>query len=104
MTAGNITKVCVAGVLFGASSQAAAPDGAVVVRQPSIATATQIEALESYNILSLKRVYFSAGHSRLSRSERATLEQIASAVSGSVSIIELRGYAMERDHRRRMSR
>jgi len=87
----------VAGVLLIASfvpSQAGPADGARVDRQTATATAAQIDALESYSVVSLKRVHFSAGHSNVSRSEQATLAQIPSTLSEhSASVIELRGYA-----------
>jgi len=98
VTTGTITKLCVVGVLLSASvvpSQAASPkDGATVDRQPAIATATQIDALEKYSVASLQRVHFAAGQSNLSRSEQAMLAQIPGTLyEHSASVIELRGYA-----------
>jgi outer membrane protein OmpA-like peptidoglycan-associated protein len=97
LTTGSITKLCVAGVLWSAlvmSSQAAEPDGGSVDRPVPTATKAQIEALENYSVVSLKRVHFSTGDSTPSSSAAATLDQITNTLSErSASIIELRGYA-----------
>jgi OOP family OmpA-OmpF porin len=94
LTTRIISKLFVAGVLLCASSQAAEPEGTAVARQASPATAAQIEALENYNLVSLKRVHFSAGHSNPTRSEQAMLDQSAKTLSERTnSVIELRGYA-----------
>jgi len=54
----------------------------------------QPAALENYDLVSLKRVRFSAGHTDLIRGERVVLDQIAQTLSKRHgSIIELRGYA-----------
>ena len=94
MTANSITKLCVAGVLLSTSSHAAGPEGAATAnRRLAPATAAQIEALENYSLVSLKRIQFSAGHSNPTLTEKATLDQIAKAVAVPNAVIELRGYA-----------
>jgi outer membrane protein OmpA-like peptidoglycan-associated protein len=90
----SITKLCVAGVLWCASSRAAAPDGAAVVnRRPPTATAAQIAALEDYSLVEVQRVYFSSGQSNPRHCGKATLDHIANAMAVTGAIIELRGYA-----------
>jgi outer membrane protein OmpA-like peptidoglycan-associated protein len=86
-----------AGVLLSAlaiPSHAAEPDGASVERPVPTATKAQLEALENYSMVSLKRLYFSSGDSTASSSAAATLDQITNTLSEhSASIVELRGYA-----------
>jgi outer membrane protein OmpA-like peptidoglycan-associated protein len=96
LTTSGIAKLCAAGVLLTASSRAAEPDGASLDRLASTATVAQLDALENCSLVSLKRVYFSAGHSIPSRGEAATLNQIANTLAEQTgSIVELRGYADE---------
>jgi outer membrane protein OmpA-like peptidoglycan-associated protein len=95
--AGVITKLCVVGVLLASSvlpGRAAEAEGVAMHRPVDNATAAQIEALEDYRLVSLKRVHFSASQSDLNRNEKAALEQIAKTLSErTTTIIELRGYS-----------
>jgi outer membrane protein OmpA-like peptidoglycan-associated protein len=97
LRASSITKLCVVGVLLTSCvlpSLAAEAESVIVHPQVYSATAAQIEALENFRLVSLKRVHFSAGQSDPNRSQKATLEQIAKTLSErTATIIELRGYS-----------
>ena len=97
MAASIIRKLCWVGVLSTASvlpSLAAEPEGVAVHRPAPDPTTAQIEALENYSAVSLKRVHFSADQFDLTRSEKARLGQVAKTLSEHpATIIELRGYA-----------
>jgi len=94
---GRLTKLCACGVLLipfvmtahGAGRESVPP----TVRVPPVPS-VQPNALENYDLVSLQRVLFSADHSNLSRTEKATMDQIAKTLSAHpTTIIELRGYA-----------
>jgi outer membrane protein OmpA-like peptidoglycan-associated protein len=90
----RLTKLCACGVLlipFVVTAHAAGRESVppTVRVQP-----VQPAALEDYDLVTLRRVHFFAGHSNPIRSERAVLDQIAQTLSKHPgAVIELRGYA-----------
>lgn len=91
---GRLTKLFACGVLlipFGVTAHAA---GRGSVPPTVHIEPVQPAALENYDLVTLQRVHFSAGHSNPIRSERAVVDQITRALSKHPgAIIELRGYA-----------
>lgn len=94
---GRLTKLCACGVLlipFVVTAHAAERETSPPAVRPQPVPSVEVGILERYDLLTLQRVLFTAGHTNLSRNEKAELDQMAKTLSSHpTTIIELRGYA-----------
>jgi outer membrane protein OmpA-like peptidoglycan-associated protein len=79
---------------FVATGSAAGRESVPAALRVLPAPFVKAEALESYELVSLKRIHFSAGAAKPTPGEQATLDGIAQSFSKRpTTIVELRGYA-----------
>jgi outer membrane protein OmpA-like peptidoglycan-associated protein len=91
----HAVKLLAPGVLLTAAlAMAGGPDASAPTLHMPMTTAARAAALEDYNVIALKRVYFLVGHAGLRRSEVAALSEIARQLRQRTDlVVELRGYA-----------
>jgi outer membrane protein OmpA-like peptidoglycan-associated protein len=93
----RLRELCLSGVLLSAmmaTGSAAGRESVPAALRVLPAPSVKAEALENYQLVSLKRVHFSVGVSKPTPGDQAALDQVAQALSKRpASMIELRGYA-----------